>query len=196
MNRRAFLAASLLALAAPRSARAVTPVAAPAFATRAFEAIDPAPDDPETIVARVDRLTDATPPFPWSLDELVELGHFEYLGAMRGEYYVGQVEAVPAPDGLAQPALFADFASTAGVAAFRQEHTLGMVESSGLRWTLQATGGAREARIQLISDLALLLAERRPGGTPAPAVDELSSLLPEADDFPFPVRIAEEAPST
>lgn len=196
MNRRAFLVASLLALAAPRSARAVTPVAAPAFATRAFEAIDPAPVDPETIVARVDRLTDASPPFPSSLDDLVELGHFEYLGAMRGEYYVGQLEAVPAPDGLAQPALFADFASTAGVAAFRQEHTLGMVEAGGFRWTIQATGGDASERIALVTDLALLLAERRPGGTPAPAVNELSSLLPEADDFPFPVRIAEEAPST
>jgi hypothetical protein len=195
MNRRAFLAASLLALAGPRSTLAVTPVAAPAFATRVFEAIEPAPADPERIVARIDRLTDASPPFPSNLDELIELGHFEYLGAMRGEYYVGEVEAVSAPDGLAHPAQFADFVSTAGVAAFRQEHTLGMVEADSFRWTLQATGGSRKARIQLVTDLALLLAERRPGGTPAPVGDALTALLPVPQEFAFPVRVTEESPA-
>jgi hypothetical protein len=109
---------------------------------------------------------------------------------MRGEYYVGEVDAVPAPDGLAQTALFADFVSSAGVVGYRQEHTLGMFENEGLRWTLQATGGSRKARIQLVTDLALLLAERRPGGTPAPAGDALTALLPSADDFPFPVHVA------
>jgi hypothetical protein len=194
MNRRAFLAASLLALAAPRATLAVTPVAAPVFAIRAFEAIDPAPGDPETIVARVDRLIDASPPFPADPGALIELGHFEYLGAMRGEYAVGTVEALPTPDDLPEPALFADFVSTAGVVGFRQEHTLGMVDTDRFRWTVQATGGARDTRARIVTDLALLLVERRPGGTPAPAGDELWRLLPGEGDLPFRARPVEASP--
>ncbi len=195
MNRRTFLAITLAAIAAPRSTLAVTPVAAPPFAMRVFEAIDPAATDPERIVARVDRLTAASPPFPANLDELVELGHFEYFGALRGEYWVGAFEAVPAPDGLPSTALFVDFDSSAGVAAFRQEHTLGMVEDTGLRWTIQATDGARDDRIRLVTGLAQVLVDRQPGGTPAPSNGAPWSLLPEASDIPFPVWVTEGSPS-
>lgn len=192
MHRRAFLIGSLLALAAPRGTLAVTPVTAPRFAMRAFAALDPDLAHLEHIVARVDRLTEVSPRFPSNLDELIELGHFVYLGAMRGEYYVGEADAVPAPEGLPDSAVFADFVSRAGVAAFRQEHTLGMVESGSFRWTLQATGGSPEARIRLVTDLALLLVDRHSIATSSPRVDTLSDLLPTPEDIPFPVCVTEE----
>lgn len=195
MNRRTFLAATLVAIAAPRTALAGTPVAAPPFAMRVFEAIDPAATDPERIVARVDRLAIASPPFPANLDELVELGHFEYFGAIRGEYWVGEFETVQAPADLPSPAMFVDFDSSAGVAGFRQEHTLGMFESGGLRWTIQATDGERPRRIRVVTNLALRLEERRAGGTPTPSATSLENLLPTEADFPFPVKPT-EAPSS
>ncbi len=195
MHRRTFLATALLAVAAPRAAIATTPGVAPAFATRGFKAIDPSPTDPEQILARVDRLSESSPPFPSNLDALVELGHFDYFGAIRGEYWVGEFETVQAPADLPSPAMFVDFDSSAGVAGFRQEHTLGMFESGGLRWTVQATDGERPRRIRVVTDLALLLEERRAGGTPTPSATSLENLLPTEADFPFPVKPT-EAPSS
>jgi hypothetical protein len=201
MNRRTFLAATLFALAAPRGAAAVTPVARTDHAIRAFETVDPAPNEPERAVVRVDRIDEGLPPFPTTIDELIELGHFVYLGAMRGEYYIGEQAAIPAPDDLAQPALFAAFISSAGIAAFREEHTLGMVQRDHLRWTIQATGGAGTARKDLVTGLALLLAGRRPDGTPVATGDDghltggLWDLLPAPGDFPFEVRVTEETSS-
>lgn len=201
MNRRTFLAATLLALATPRAALAITPVPRSDVAVRAFETIDPTPDDPVRAIARVDRLVAASPSFPTTVDELIELGHFEYLGAMRGEYYVGEERAVPAPDDLELPGLFVTFASSAGIAAYREEHTLGMVENDRFRWTIQATGGDVAARNDLVTGLALLVADREPDGTPETTGDDgrhtggLWALLPVPGDFPFEVRIAEEASS-
>ncbi len=192
MNRRTFLATALFAVAASRTAIATTPVATPETATRAFETIDPATADPERILARVDRLMATSPPFPATIDELVELGHFEYFGAIRGEYWVGEFEAVPAPDDLPSPAMVVDFDSSAGITGFREEHTLGMVDSNGFRWTFQATGGDRDERIRIVVALARLTRERLSGGTPSSTPAALENLLPAPDDFPLPVRLSEE----
>ncbi len=182
-----------------RAALAITPVALSRDATRSFETVDPAPSEPTRAVARVDRLVEGSPPFPKTIDELIELGHFEYLGAMRGEYYVGEEKALPTPEELDPHTVFTTFISTAGVAAFREEHTLGMMETDRFRWTIQTTGGGGATRNDLVTGLALLLADRKPDCNPEAAVDEdhhtggLWDLLPLPGDFPSEVRILEEA---